>query len=298
MPDPVIRIQSLSKYYGKYRGIEDVSFDVGEGRIFGYLGPNGAGKTTTIRIMLGFLRKYNGEVRIFSRNIRTDLKTILARTGYLPGELSLYGDMSVIGFLEYFANLSRFTDRSYIADLLDRFRCEPEKKISSLSTGNKQKIGIIQSVMNDPDLVVLDEPTRGLDPLMRQEFYTLLKELKSRGKTVLLSSHVLSEVEKICDSAAIIREGRIVTVEDIHTLRTRNYRILEVRCRGRLNEKKIREISGISELEISDTTIKCHLHGDIDPLLKSLEKNYIIDIDSASPGLEDIFIKYYGETNA
>jgi len=295
---PVIRIENLSKYYGKHRGIEDVSFEVDRGEIFGYLGPNGSGKTTTIRIMLGFLHSYRGDVNIFDRNIKKDLLPILSRTGYLPGELSLYGNLKVSEFLKYFLNLNKKTGKNLMKDLLDRFRCEPDKKISSLSTGNKQKVGIIQAVMNDPDLVILDEPTRGLDPLMRQEFYALLRELKNRGRTILLSSHVLTEVEKVCDSVAIIREGKIVAIENIHSLRTKNYKILEITCRGLMDRKRIKLLKNITGLEFMGNKMKCHLHGDIDPLLKALGKNYIIEIESSSPGLEDVFIKFYGNKNA
>lgn len=298
MTSPVIRIENLSKYYGKHRGIEDVSFEVNKGEIFGYLGPNGAGKTTTIRIMLGFLHSYRGNVNIFNGDIKKDLLTILSRSGYLPGELSLYGNLKVAEFLEYFSKLNKRNEQNMMQDLLERFGCEPDKKISSLSTGNKQKVGIIQAIMNDPDLVILDEPTRGLDPLMRQEFYSLLRELKNRGRTILLSSHVLTEVEKVCDSAAIIREGKIVAIEDIHSLKTKNYKILEITCRGPLNRQKIKPLKNITGLEFTENKMKCHLHGDIDPLLKALGKNYIIDIESYSPGLEDVFIKFYGDQNA
>ncbi len=297
MSNPVIQIDSLSKYYGKYRGVEDVSINVDQGQIFGYLGPNGAGKTTTIRIMLGFLLTYKGNIEIFGQNIKKELSSILARTGYLPGELSLYGNLNVSEFLEYFSNIGRNGKKNYRKELIERFGCEPEKKISSLSTGNKQKVGIIQAVMNDPELLILDEPTKGLDPLMRQEFYDLLRELKSRGKTILLSSHVLSEVEKVCDKAAIIREGSIVAVEDIHSLKTKNYKILEIKCRDCINEKNIRDLKEISELEYYGNTIKCHIHGDMNPLIKVLENNHILDIESSSPGLEEVFIKFYGEKN-
>ncbi len=297
MTSPVIRIENLSKYYGRHRGVEEVSFEVDRGEIFGYLGPNGAGKTTTIRIMLGFLHSYGGDVNIFDRNIKKDLLTILSRTGYLPGELSLYGNLKVAEFLEYFSKLNNRNGGKLIKDLLERFGCEPDKKISSLSTGNKQKVGIIQAVMNDPDLVILDEPTRGLDPLMRQEFYALLRELKNKGRTILLSSHVLTEVEKVCDSAAIIREGKIVAVEDIHSLKIKSYKILEIKCRETLDRKKIKPLKNITGLEFTGNMMKCHLHGDIDPLLKALGKNYITDIESFSPGLEDVFIKFYGKKN-
>ena len=295
MTSPVINIESLSKYYGKHRGIEDVSFEVKKGEIFGYLGPNGAGKTTTIRIMTGFLRSYKGDIRIFNKNIKKDLITILSEIGYLPGELSLYGNLKVSEFLEYFSNLSKRKVQPPIGDLLERFECEPDKKISTLSTGNKQKVGIIQAVMNEPDLMILDEPTRGLDPLMRQEFYDLLRELRNKGKTILLSSHVLTEVEKICDSAAIIRKGKIVAVEDIHSLRTKNYKVLEISCSGRIEEKKLQKLENVTNLEVKGNILKCHIHGDIDPVIRALGKNYIVDIESSSPGLEEVFIKFYGD---
>jgi len=298
MNAPVIRIDSLSKYYGKYRGIEDVSFNVNQGQIFGYLGPNGAGKTTTLRIMLGFLLAYKGNVEIFGKNIKRELLHILARTGYLPGELSLYRNLKVSEFLEYFSKISGSGNKKIISELLERFGCEPEKKISTLSTGNKQKVGVIQAVMNDPELIILDEPTKGLDPLMRQEFYSLLKELKHKGKTILLSSHVLSEVERVCDTAAIVREGRIVAVEDIHSLKTKNYRILEIKCREPINKAALKGLKNISDLEIKHNKLSCHIHGDMDPLIRALEKNYLIDIGSSNPGLEEIFIKFYGEKNA
>ncbi len=297
MKDIVISINSLSKYYGKNRGIEDVSFNVEKGQIFGYLGPNGAGKTTTIRIILGFLVKYKGSVEIFGRDIKKELKKNLSEIGYLPGELSLYGNMKVSEFLEYFSNIGRTGNKEYSRRLIKRFGCEDDKKISSLSTGNKQKVGIIQAVMNDPELLILDEPTKGLDPLMRQEFYKLLRELKKRGKTILLSSHVLTEVEKVCDTAAVVREGKIVAVEDIHSLRTKNYKILEIKCREQIDEKKVRNLKEISELEYSGSVIKCHIHGDMNPLIRVLEKNHILDIESSSPGLEEVFIKFYGEGN-
>ena len=297
MKDTVVSINSLSKYYGKNRGIEDVSFNVQKGQIFGYLGPNGAGKTTTIRIMLGFLLKYKGRVEIFGRDIKKELKKILSGTGYLPGELSLYENMKVSEFLEYFSNIGRTGCRDYRKELIKRFGCEEDKKISTLSTGNKQKVGIIQAVMNNPELLILDEPTKGLDPLMRQEFYELLRELKNRGKTILLSSHVLTEVEKVCDTAAIVREGKIVAVEDIHSLRTKNYKILEIKCRDQIDKKKVRDLKEISELEYSGNFIKCHIHGDMNPLIRVLEKNHILDIESSSPGLEEVFIKFYGERN-
>jgi len=298
MKQPAIKIESLSKYYGKHRGIEDVSFDVEEGQIFGYLGPNGAGKTTTIRIMLGFLKADRGIVKIFGQNIKTELISILSKTGYLPGELSLYNNLKVSEFLKYFSKLNGNFNKSKIDSLLERFNCNPGKKISSLSTGNKQKVGIIQAVMNNVKLIIMDEPTRGLDPLMRKEFYTLLEELKNSGKTILLSSHVLSEVDKICDTAAIVREGEIVAVEDIHSLRTKNYKILEIECKNSIDRKKITPLKNITKLEFKGNLMTCHLHGDIDPLVKALKNNFIVNMESSKPGIEEFFIKFYGGENA
>lgn len=289
----IIKIKGLSKSYGKIRAIKNISISVKEGEIFGYLGPNGAGKTTTIRVLLGLLKADNGEIFISGMNIKTSLQKILKLTGYLPGEFSPYENLTGGQFLEYFSNLNGGADPGYINELAERFDCSLKHKISTLSTGNKQKLGIIQAVMSGPGLIILDEPTRGLDPLIRQEFYNLLRELQSEGRTIFLSSHVLTEVERICDRAGVIRNGEIVTIEDISSLKDRSYKNLEITCREKIDKKLLENIPDITEIQISGNILKCHVTGDMDQVIKAVQGSYIVDIVSSYPSLDEVFLKFY-----
>lgn len=295
MGNKIVEINDISKYYGKFPGIENVTFSVEKGEIFGYLGPNGAGKTTTIRVLLGLLMHKNGQIKVFGSDLKKNLKEILKKTGYLPGELSLYDNLTVIQYLSFFSSLTGTLDLKYINSLAERFKLDIDRKISALSTGNRQKIGVIQAVMARPELIIMDEPTRGLDPLMRHEFYDLLREIKKEGRTIFLSSHVLSEVERICDRVGIVRNGRMVAIEDVMNLRRKKYKRVEIFCRNEIDKAIFKNIKNISHLQISGKNLRCHVWGDLDSLIKAVNKFYIVDISSEYPGLEEIFMKFYSE---
>ena len=215
----VIQTEKLTKYYGKHRGIIDVDLEIQEGELFGFLGPNGAGKTTMIRTLLDHIRPTSGRATVFGIDTTEDPVAIHRRLGYLPGEFALYDKLTGGQTLDYFANLRSGVDRAYQRQLIERLAVDPSRKFREYSKGNKQKIGLIIALQHRPDLLLLDEPTSGLDPLIQQEFYGLIREAKSEGRTVFLSSHVLSEVEKTADRVAIIRDGQLARVDRTEALR-------------------------------------------------------------------------------
>src|SRR6187397_685981 len=224
----VIKTEKLTKYYGKFRGIIDVDLEVEEGESFGFLGPNGAGKTTMIRTLLDHIRPTSGRATIFGIETTADPVAIHKRLGYLPGEFALYDKLTGGQTLDYFANLRGGIDRSYQQKLIERLEIDPTRKFREYSKGNKQKIGLIIALQHRPDLLLLDEPTSGLDPLIQQVFYGVIRDAKAEGRTVFLSSHILSEVEKTCDRVAIIREGRLVRVDRTVALRDLAHHTVEL----------------------------------------------------------------------
>ncbi len=226
--ESVVHTQELTKYYGKRRGIIGVNLDVRPGEVFGYLGPNGAGKTTTIRTLLGLLRPSSGSAAVLGHDIVRHSLEIRRSIGYLPGELTTYDNMTGADFVRHLGHLRGGVEWAFVEQLADRLDCDLSPRIRSLSHGNRQKLGLIQAFMGRPSLLILDEPTMGLDPLMQQEFYRLLAEVRQDGRTVFLSSHIMPEVERVCDRVAIIREGSVVTVEDVATLKSRALRRLEI----------------------------------------------------------------------
>ena len=214
----VIRTVNLTKYYGKIRGIEDFTLTVNKGEIFGFLGPNGAGKTTTIRLCLGLIAKTSGSITIFGMDSHRDSVAIRKRVGYVPGDFGLIPNIRVKAYLNYLLSLSECKSDDKMKELAERFDLDLNRKTHELSRGNKQKVGVVQAFMADQDLIILDEPTTGLDPLMQQEFYKLVKPEKETGKTIFMSSHILAEAEAVCDRVAIVKEGRLKMVEDIASL--------------------------------------------------------------------------------
>ena len=226
---PVIELDHLTKSYGERRGVVELTFSVEAGEVFGFLGPNGAGKTTTIRTLLDHIRPTSGSARVFGLDPHTDVVEVHRRTGYLPGEFGLYEGFTAIEYLAFFSALRAGVDGGAVRTLAERLSLDLETPIRELSHGNRQKVGLAQALMHRPELVILDEPTQGLDPLVQHQFHQLLNEAREEGRTVFLSSHVMSEVERICDRVAIIREGRLVAIEDIGDLRARGLRTLEVR---------------------------------------------------------------------
>ena len=291
----IIHTSGLTKYYGKQRGMVDISLDVRRGEVFGYLGPNGAGKTTTIRTLLNLIRPTRGIATIFGMDIQLKGLEVRRHTGYLPGELKLYDNLTGAEMLRYLGHLSGGVDWARVENLATRLDCDLLPPIRSLSHGNRQKIGLIQAFMNTPDLLILDEPTIGLDPLMQQEFYRLVSETKAQGRTVFLSSHIMPEVEHICDRVAIIREGRLVTVEDIDNLKARSIRRLEIHFAGPVSQVKFTEISGVKDVSVHDSVLTCTVVGELDALVKAASQARVVNIISHEPSLEEIFLDYYNE---
>lgn len=283
----VIELDRLTKYYGDICGAEDLSFDVEDGEIFGYLGPNGAGKTTTIRTLLGFLKPTSGEARIFGRNVEDEIVEIRENVGYIPGDLSLYDDLSGEEFLEYFASL-RDSELPLLDDLLEDFEVPLERKIEGYSSGMRQKLAIVQAFMHDPDLVIMDEPTSGLDPLMQQSFYEFLRGEREKGRTMFFSSHILSEVDKVCDRVGIIKNGRIIALEEVETLKDKMGKVVRVRIEG-----DSEDFDGPENMEVDDGWIRFVVSGDIDPWVKKLSEYEIEDLEIREFSLEDVFLHYY-----
>jgi ABC-2 type transport system ATP-binding protein len=287
----VIEIKNLTKYYGKIKGIENLTFSVKKGEIFGFLGPNGAGKTTTIRTLLGYLKQTTGQAYILGKNINDNIVEIKRDVGYIPGDLNLYGHLTGRQFLNYFASL-RNTEMFLLNDLLKIFDVPLDRKIKGYSKGMKQKLGIIQAFMDDPEIVIMDEPTSGLDPLLQQKFYDFLYSQKEKGKTMFFSSHVLSEVDKICDRIGIIRNGNLVALEDVDTLKGKMGKMIRVRIK-----EKPEKFKGPENMKIKDGWIEFVTNDDVDHWIKKLSKFTIIDLKINEFSLEDIFIHYYeGQT--
>ena len=293
--DTVIDTAKLTKYYGKQLGIEDVDLEVKRGEVFGYLGPNGAGKTTTIRTLLDFIRPTRGSATVFGLDIRQSSVDIHRRVGYLNGELALYNNMTGEDLLKYLGNLRGSLDWKYVRELAARFQCDLPRRIQGLSMGNKQKLGLLQAFMHKPELLILDEPTNGLDPLMQHEFYDLLTETKKEGRTIFLSSHILPEVEKVCDRVGIIRQGKLVTVETIETLKSHSVRQLEIHFARAIPKEKFSNVQGIRDILVQDKLLTCNVVGSLDALVKAAAQFEVINIISHEPSLEDIFMTYYNE---
>ena len=287
----VIEIKNLTKFYGKIKGIENLTLSVKKGEIFGFLGPNGAGKTTTIRTLLGYLKPTTGQAYILGKNINDNIVDIKREVGYIPGDLNLYGHLNGRQFLDYFASL-RNTEMSLLDNLLKVFDVPLDRKIKGYSKGMKQKLGIIQAFMDDPEIVIMDEPTSGLDPLLQQKFYDFLYSQKKKGKTMFFSSHVLSEVDKICDRIGIIRNGNLVALEDVETLKSKMGKMIRVRIK-----EKTEMFNGPENMKIKDGWIEFVTNDDVDFWIKRLSKYTIVDLEINEFSLEDIFIHYYeGQT--
>lgn len=290
---PIISVTKLTKYYGDTVGVKDINFSVNHGEIFGFLGPNGAGKTTTIRLLLKLLHPTSGKISIFNGEGGGRPVDILKRCGYLPGEFTAYSQMTGIEFLRYAAAV-RSADPAAQQELIDRFKISREnlnKKIRKLSHGTLQKLGIVQALFHKPELIILDEPTTGLDPLMQDEFYSILHEYQKGGSTILFSSHNLPEVEKICSRVAIIREGKLVALESLEVLKKKVYRRLELTLRKEVENLDIPHARLIKKDGLKYSFL---VKGDMDLLLKELASLPVEDLLLPEADLEEIFMAYYG----
>lgn len=289
----VCQTSALTKFYGKHRGVLDLNLEVRQGEIFGYLGPNGAGKTTTIRLLLDFIRPSGGRATLWGLDAHRESQAIRRRVGYLPGELALYDRLTGQELLRYLANLRGGVTWSYVEALARRLECDLSRPIRTLSRGNKQKLGLLQALMHRPELLILDEPTSGLDPLMQQEFYRLLAEVRAEGRTVFLSSHNLPEVERICDRVGIIREGRLIAVEEVAALKARALRRLELHFAAPVPEAAFARLEGVRDVRVEGTTLHCTISGRVDAVIKAAAQFEVVNIVSHEPGLEEIFLAYY-----
>ena len=285
-----IQTENLTKFYGRHRGIEDISLKVAEGDFFGFIGPNGAGKSTTIRTLLGLISPTGGSARVFGKDIVRDRLEILSEVGYLPSEAIFYNGMRVKELLEFSAKLRKKDCRREAKLLCERLSLDPGRKISELSLGNRKKVGIVLALQHKPRLYILDEPTGGLDPLMQQEFYRILRERSDEGATVFLSSHILSEVSRYCSNAAVIRDGRLLVCDSIENLgHTGVKRVVLQGTDG------IPAIDNISDASYSDSCARFLYSGDRQKLIRALAGVKFSDISITDPDFEEIFLHYYTE---
>jgi len=287
-------MEGLTKSYGRHRGVTGLNLEIRRGEVFGYLGPNGAGKTTTIRTLLDFIRPTRGRATIFGLDTRRDSLAIHQQVGYLPGELVLYENMTGAEVLRYLGHLRGAVSWTHVQELARRLDSDLSRPVKTLSHGNRQKIGLISAFMHQPELFLLDEPTLGLDPLVQQAFYGLVTEARAEGKTVFLSSHILPEVERVCDRVGIIREGQIIAVEDVAALKSRALRQLEIHFAGPVPPEAFAGISGVRDLTVADAILRCTVMGSLDALVKAAAQFEVLNVISHEPSLEEIFLAYYG----
>jgi beta-exotoxin I transport system ATP-binding protein len=304
-----IETSGLTKTYGRpmpvhppgrppatvVRALQDLSIEVGEGEIFGFLGPNGAGKSTTIRLLLGFLHPTSGRASVLGLDAVRDSVAIRSRVGYLPGGIAFWDGLTGERLLDDLAALSgRPPTRR--AELLDRLELSPEtlrRQVRDYSRGMRQKLGVIQALQHDPELAILDEPTEGLDPLMQYAFYSILEDIRRSGRTIFFSSHILSEVERVCDRVAIVRHGRLVALEDIPTLLARRKRNVEMRLDG--PPPALDGVPGVSEIRVADGRLRCRLEGDVAPFLAAIAGLTIHDLTIEPARLEEAFLEFYAD---
>ena len=292
----VVETEGLTKTYGrKSRGIEGVDLEVWEGEVFGFLGPNGAGKTTTIRTLLNFLRPTSGRAWILGLDTRRESVRIRAEVGNLPGEFALEDRMTGEKLLRFFARLRGVRDLGYAHELAERLGADLHRPMRRLSRGNKQKIGLVQAMFHKPPLLILDEPTGGLDPLVREEFLDMIEEVRSEGRTVFFSSHVLSEVERVCDRVGIIRDGKLVAVEPTRALVNKASRHVVLTFGAPVDPKPFRALPGVHDLKADGPRLSFTLHEEPDALVKLAARHRLVGMEYERPSLEEVFLTYYGE---
>lgn len=286
----IVELNNLTKYYGKSRGIKDINLSVNEKEILGFIGPNGAGKSTTIRTLLGLQEPTSGFATIFGKNITKDKCEILKNIGYIPSEVMFYPEMSVKQIIKYSANLRKIDCTKEAKELCNKLDLDVNKKISSLSLGNRKKVSIVCAMQHNPKLYILDEATSGLDPLIQQEFFLLLKEKRKHGATIIFSSHVLSEVQHYCDRAAIIKEGRLIKVAKVEDLLKSNSKRVTI-----LGIHENLKLSGMSDIINHERGISFLYNGNLKELILKLSSINFSDISISEPDLEETFTNYYGD---
>jgi ABC-2 type transport system ATP-binding protein len=287
----IIEVNNLTKYYGKSRGIVDVSFNVEEGEIFGFIGPNGAGKSTTIRLLLSLIYPTSGSAKIFGKDCIEYGPMLRQDIGYLPSEVFYYEGMKVLDLLKYSASFYKKDCSERMYELAEIMELDLKRRIDDLSYGNKKKVGIVQGLLHEPRLLLLDEPTSGLDPLMQRKFFDLVREENEKGATVFFSSHILGEVQRLCSRVAIIKEGSLIETQDIKTLQKDTYKKIRIEAPG-LDEKRFL-IDGVMNLEKFDGAARFFFKGDINTIMKLISEQVVSDVTIEEPTLEEIFMHYY-----
>ncbi len=290
---PVIETDSLAKVYRGGAGIRDLSLTVERGEIFGFLGPNGAGKTTTIRTLLDLLHPTSGSARLFGLDTTTRSREIRARVGNLPGDFAYEDRMTGGQLIRLFARLRGVAHLGEATTLAERFKADLNRPLRELSRGNRQKIGIIQALFHHPEMLILDEPTTGLDPLMQEEFLQVIAERREQGTTVFLSSHDLPEVERACDRVGIIRSGRLAAVESVDEMRARAYRKVTLRLRDAADVAEFERIDGVESVERDGDLLTFRVLGPLDEVIATIARHSVEDIEVTKPSLEELFILYY-----
>lgn len=290
----VIRAEGLTKHYGAATALDGLDLEVGRGEVFGYLGPNGSGKTTTIRLLLGLIRPTAGRAEVLERDPERDAVAIHRRLAYVPGEAALWPGLTGAETLHLLGRLHGTVDEAYRDSLVERFELDPSKKVRAYSKGNRQKLSLVAALMTRAELLVLDEPTAGLDPLMEQVFRSCVREAQAGGQTVFLSSHVLAEVESLCGRVAILRSGRLVEVSSIDSMRLRSALNLEATFDGAV-VPDVRGVPGVFDAAIRDGTLRCRVDGPVAPLLATLAAAGAVRVISREPTLEELFLTYYGD---
>ena len=288
----------VTKDYGRGRGVFQLDLEVRQGEVFGFIGPNGAGKTTTIRVFMDLVRPDRGQVHILGMDARRDSLAIKRKVGYLPGELAQFPGATAAYVIGLLAGLRGGVDTARIKLLADRFELDLGRKYEELSHGNKQKVAVVQAFMHEPELLILDEPTLGLDPLMQREFRGLVRETVKAGATVFLSSHVLSEVQQVCDRVGLIRAGRLVQVGSLEQLRALRSHRVEARIERAVEERAVRAVPGVTDATIEDHLVSCTVEGPMAPLLHVLDAAGIVELDSRERSLEEVFFAQYGTPEA
>ncbi len=292
--EPIIVIDQLKKSYGKIQAVNGISMSVEQGEIFGFLGPNGAGKTTTIRCMLDVIRPTRGTIRVLGLDAQRDKLELHQHIGYLPGDVHLPGQMTGKQIINYFSRLQG-SEPVLLKDLVARFDVEMKRPLKGYSKGMRQKIGIVLAFMCDPQVLILDEPTSGLDPLLQKVFNEFLLEEQARGKTIFMSSHIMSEVEKVCHRIAVIRKGELVTVEEVETLREKAGQRVTVEFGDPVTEEELTRIPGVSMVKKINGHYQFNVSGSMDPLIKALSRHEVIRLQVEEAPLEEVFLKFYEE---
>jgi len=295
--EPVIVIDNLYKSYGKVQAVKGISMHVEQGEIFGFLGPNGAGKTTTIRCMLDVIRPTSGTLRVLGLDAQRDKMELHQRIGYLPGDVRLPGQMTGKQVINYFSRLQG-REPVLLNDLVERFDVEMKRPLKSYSKGMRQKIGVVLAFMCDPQVLILDEPTSGLDPLLQRTFNEFLLEEQARGKTIFMSSHIMSDVEKVCQRVAVIRQGEIVTIEEVEKLRQKAGQRVIVEFGDAVDADEVARMPGVSMVTSHNSAYHFNVSGSMDALIKALSHHKVLRLQAEEAPLEEVFLKFYENPQA